>query len=294
MESSIIIVSRYFYSLIHLYYSYKRNRIMKRRFGLKQKYINLGGHKLHYFDSEGDGPVLVLIHGLLDTSFGFRKIITHLPRNYRLIIPDIPGFGKSKMPNVKFLYQVDIFAELIYESLLDMGIESCTVAGHSMGGLVALNMALQDKFKLINRLVLIASTVDPHPHRDEMRKLLFPSAEHEILDLLQYLYYENIPEPDRFFKNALVHLWNTPPFRYLAENSIARENEIFFGKKAGKVRLPTLILAGKEDKITTPAMMKKLKGYIKGSKLKLIPGARHAIHMEKGMELAKEISRFAG
>ena len=265
---------------------------MRKRFGMNHKSVNLGGHKLHYLES-GSGEIpLVFIHGLLDSSFGFRKLVYHLPKQYRVFVLDIPGFGRSRMAPVKYLYQVDIFASLIYEALLHLELDNVILAGHSMGGLITAHIAANDKLGIVRKAILISTTVDPHPERDKMRKLLFPSTEDEILNLIKFLYYETLPEPDRLLKNVLLHLCNSQPYRDLAENTIAREQEIFFGKQCRRITAPVLVVAGEDDSITTPAMMKKLKSYIKKSELKLIPKARHAIHLEKSLELSKVIVDF--
>ena len=265
---------------------------MRERFGMSHKSVNLGGHNLHYLESSHGEIPLVFIHGLLDSSFGFRKLIQHIPREYRVFILDIPGFGKSRMPHVKYLYQVDIFADLVYEALLHMQLDNVVMAGHSMGGLITAHMAANDRLNIIRKIILISTTVDPHPERDQMRKLLFPATEEEITGLLKFLYYENFPEPNQLLKNALVHLCNSPPYQYLADNTIAREKEIFFGNVCKNIKIPALVIAGENDTITTPAMMKKLKGYLKQGKLVLVPNARHAVHMEKPHDLAKEIANF--
>lgn len=265
---------------------------MEKNYGMVHRSVNLGGHEIHYLESSHGEIPLVFIHGLLDSSFGFRKIIKHIPKEYRIYILDIPGFGRSKMAKIKYLYQVDVFADMIYDALLHLELDNVVIAGHSMGGLISAHIAADDRLKIVRKLILISTTVDPHPERDKMRKLLFPSTEKEILNLLQFLYYENFPEPDQLSKNILVHLCNSLPYRYLADNSIEREHDIFFGNTARRINVPTLILAGADDKITTPAMMNNLKKYIRGSKIIFIPNARHAVHLEKATELAAEIRKF--
>ncbi|TGL27381.1 alpha/beta fold hydrolase, partial [Leptospira bourretii] len=79
---------------------------------------------------------------------------------------------------------------------------------------------------------------------------------------------------------------------YLQENTLRREDEIFFDAKMKGIKIPTLILAGAEDEITPPFMMKKINSYIKKSKLVWIPKVRHAIHLEKPDVVAKNIRIF--
>ncbi|NUM42806.1 MAG: alpha/beta hydrolase [Leptospiraceae bacterium] len=248
-----------------------------------------------YFKSQNTGKPVIFIHGLLDASYGFRKIVPLIKEEYQIFLFDIPGFGKSPMPKIKYLYQLDIFADLIYEAILNLGLKNITLIGHSMGGLISQHIALKDKLQknnIVKKLILISSGGTPHKKRDEMKEILFPENRPQLQRLLRHLYYEKFPEPNIFIQNILIHAWNSTEYKYLTENTIKREKEIFFGNKIGEAKIPTLILSGLQDEITTPKMMNTLANYIKGSKLKLIPYAKHAIHLEKPECIAKEINAF--
>lgn len=283
--------SQLIYEFIYKYYTYTRYNVLKKQYGLKQSYADIGGQKMCYFESQNAGKPLILIHGLLDAAFGFRKMIPYLDKKFKLYIIDIPGFGKSKMPPIQYLYQVDIFADMIYKVFQKLNLYNITLCGHSMGGLISQHITIQDrKFHRIQKLVLLSTGGIPHPERDKMRAILFPADPEEVERLLQHLYYKETPIPPKLICKTLVHVWNSIEYKFLAENTIKREYEIFFGKKASKIKIPTWIISGKQDLITTPEAMKTLKSYIRGSKLVLLDHARHAIHLEKPKEVADMIN----
>ncbi|HMV44447.1 MAG TPA: alpha/beta hydrolase [Leptospiraceae bacterium] len=276
------------YRSFYKYFSYTRYQILKKELGLVESYEDIGGNEVCYFVSQNTGKPLILIHGLLDSAFGFRKLVPYLDKQYKLYIIDIPGFGKSRLPKIKYLYQIDIFAKMIYRVIENLNLENAILCGHSMGGLISQHIALLDLHKKrISKLFLLSSGGIPHPKRDEMRAILFPSEHEEVTRLLQHLYYREAPAPSKIIRKTLVVAWNSIEYQYLAENTIEREHEIFFGKEARKIKIPTIIISGKQDSITSPESMKILKSYIRGSKLILLDHARHAIHLEKPREIAE-------
>ncbi len=287
----MIKLNNFLYKLLYSYFSYTRYNVLKKELGLKQYYADIGKQKICYFESQNEGQPLVLIHGLLDSAFGFRKMIPFIDKKYKLYIIDIPGFGKSKLPQIQYLYQVDIFSDMIYKILQKLSLDNIVLCGHSMGGLIAQHMAIQDsKNNRIQKLVLLSSGGIPHPERDKMRAVLFPADHEEVARLLQHLYYKETPMPSKLIRKTLVHAWNSREYKFLAENTIERETEIFFGSEARKIKIPTTIISGKQDLITTPEAMKTLKSYIRGSKLVLLEHTRHAIHLEKPKEVAEIIN----
>lgn len=272
-------------------------RFMESELGFQRMFVDLGGHKLFYLKREGEGPekkTLLLIHGLLDSASGFRKLAPYLRKDFTVLLPDIPGFGWSKLPNVRYLYQVNIFADLLYESIRELSLENVVLGGHSMGSLIAMHIALRDRQKenRIKRLVLLAPGGIPHPKRDEMKDLLFPKNTQQIERLFASLYFESAPNLGGFAKKALLSTWNGPANRYLTHNTLDREEEIFLGKKLSAIGLKSLIVSGKEDPITDPTMVKKLHSYMKKSKITWVPSAKHALHIEKPFEVATAINNW--
>lgn len=282
-----------FYKSLYRHYQYQRRAAMKNMGGVPS-FVDLGGYKLFFwrFGSEKNPPV-VFLHGLLDESFGFRRVIKEmLDDNFCLYVFDLPGYGKSKLPNIKFLYQIDVWGEILRESFEILNLKDITLVGHSMGGLTAQHIVLKDKSKMIRRLMLLAPGGIPHPEREKMREILFPKTERQVVHLLRFLYGAEFPEPSYFLRKTLVTIWNGTPNRYLQENTLRREPEIFFGDKIKAISIPTRIVAGEKDEITPPTMMKKMKSYLKKGKLIWIPNVRHALHLEKPAIVAKELRKF--
>jgi pimeloyl-ACP methyl ester carboxylesterase len=122
----------------------------------------------------GEGEPLVLIHGYQADSRVWQKMIPLLQEKYFLIIPDLPGHGQS--PIIQTTNTMEFLAEIVYNICLSLGFKGVSLAGHSMGGYVAL--AFADKYKgMTDRLVLI----NAYPFEDSITKILARNREAELI-----------------------------------------------------------------------------------------------------------------
>jgi len=91
-----------------------------------------------------DAPPLLLIHGLMTTSYSWRYLFERLGDRYRLVVPDLPGCGRSAIPPVDRRLSAPALGTFIGELQQALGIAGCAAAGNSLGGLLCLHAALRD------------------------------------------------------------------------------------------------------------------------------------------------------
>src|SRR2546429_4296800 len=114
--------------------------------------ITIDGVNIHYVYG-GSGPPLVLVHGLgSSAAVEFYYNLEPLAAHHRVLAIDLPGFGKSDKPMLK--YTIDLFVKAVRDLMACEGLERAAVMGVSMGGRVALGLAL-DSPQLVERLVLV-------------------------------------------------------------------------------------------------------------------------------------------
>ena len=115
------------------------------------------GLRLHYLD-EGQGPVVLWLHGSGPGASGFSNFKANYPvfaaAGYRNIVLDLPGFGRSDKPE-DTEYCLDFFVAALHAFLAAVGIQRCTLLGNSLGGAIALKLAL-DQPQRVARLILMA------------------------------------------------------------------------------------------------------------------------------------------
>jgi pimeloyl-ACP methyl ester carboxylesterase len=115
--------------------------------------VNLHGHRVG-FQAAGDGPLLILLHGITSTSDAWRDVMPRLAERYTVVAPDMIGHGRSAKP--KGDYSLGAYAAGVRDLLAVLGFERGTVVGHSLGGGIAMQFAYLFP-EYIERMALIAS-----------------------------------------------------------------------------------------------------------------------------------------
>ena len=119
-----------------------------------QKFTNVNGSVIRYLeDGPSDCKTLILLHGIGASAERWSRVIPTLSRDYRVIAPDIIGFGYSDKPVVE--YTMDFFIDF-FESFLDnLGISEASIIGSSLGGHIATEFAIRFPH-MVEKLVLVS------------------------------------------------------------------------------------------------------------------------------------------
>ena len=148
---------------------------------IERRFVTLHGYRVAYrtggATEDVERPVLVLVHGIADSSETWRKVLPGLARNHRVVALDLLGYGDSGKP--RHDYSLGGFANVIRDLMVALEIESATLLGHSLGGGVAMQFAYQHPTRC-ERLVLV-STGGLGPEVSWiLRALAAPGAEYVI------------------------------------------------------------------------------------------------------------------
>jgi pimeloyl-ACP methyl ester carboxylesterase len=115
--------------------------------------ITLHGHRVAYREA-GDGPPIVLIHGITGTSDQWEPAIDQLTGGHAVLAPDLLGHGESAKPRGD--YSLGAYASAVRDTMVALGHERATIVGHSLGGGIAMQFAYQYPERC-ERLVLVSS-----------------------------------------------------------------------------------------------------------------------------------------
>jgi pimeloyl-ACP methyl ester carboxylesterase len=146
---------------------------------VRETEIRLHGHRLHYRIG-GEGPLLVLVHGITNSSASWEPVLATLARRFTVIAPDLLGHGDSAKPRGD--YSLGANASLLRDFMLALGHERATIVGHSLGGGIAMQFAYQFPDR-IERLVLVSSGGLGREVTALLRAVALPGAEF-VLPLL--------------------------------------------------------------------------------------------------------------
>ena len=115
--------------------------------------VELHGHTIG-FQAAGEGPLLILLHGITSTSEAWREVMPRLAERYTVIAPDMIGHGRSAKPRGD--YSLGAYAAGVRDLLAVLGFERGTVVGHSLGGGIAMQFAYLFP-EYVERMALISS-----------------------------------------------------------------------------------------------------------------------------------------
>lgn len=162
-------------------------------------WADLDGIRLHYV-TQGEGHLLILLHGWPQTWFTWRKIMPALARQFRVVAPDLRGLGDSEKPTAG--YDKRTVAGDIERLIEHLGRNSATVVGHDWGGPVAFRLAL-DHPKSVERLVIINArlplTGDANFYRPEFVSERWYTFFHLVPELPERLVSGNVDAYIRYF-----------------------------------------------------------------------------------------------
>jgi pimeloyl-ACP methyl ester carboxylesterase len=113
----------------------------------------LHGSRVNYIDL-GQGPPVVLVHGLSGCWQNWLENIPHLARRHRVIALDLPGFGESELPHEEI--NIPGYGRFVDAFLGEIGIERAAVVGNSMGGFIAAEVAISHPSR-VEKLVLVSA-----------------------------------------------------------------------------------------------------------------------------------------
>lgn len=236
---------------------------------------------------EGSGPALVWLHGFTQTRDSARRFRSILAADYEVVAPDLPGHGTSAAVSASLDEAANLVAEL-FEGRPGL------LGGYSMGGRVALHVALRHP-GLVRGLVLLSATAgieDPDERAarralDEARAARIESIGVEaFLDewLAQPLFASLPPDPaERAARSSDAH--------GLAD-ALRRAGTGTQGDLAdalGSLTAPTLVLAGGLD-AKFVAEGRRLAAAIPGARLEVLEGLGHAAHLEDPARVAAAIA----
>ena len=228
----------------------------------------------------GHGPALFLFHSLLSDRASFDAVAPKLSQSFRLILPELPGFGGSKAVSGGLAAVADRMAEAVREAA---GGEETIVLGNGYGGFVALQMAIRHP-GLATRLIFAdCGAAFSDEGRQAFRNMAAASKARglqAITDVaMRRLFAPEFQEkhPDLMRDRREAFLRTDPEVFRAACAALA---ELDLRPQLGQVKVPVLVLVGEHDEATPPPMSHELAAGLPNARLKIIPGCAHVPQLQ--------------
>lgn len=234
------------------------------------------------------GRKIVLVHAAGSNANTWHNQLAHLGAAHSPIALDLPGHGRSA--GVEGLASVLDYSDFLIAFMDTLRIDSAVIAGRSMGGAIAMDLALRYPNRA-QALVLIATAAKfnlPAETVNGLRAVTQGRAPQAFLT--------NAFSPKTVANNFNVvreswmeQIKTDPRVRY---TDVLAVNAVDLREAIGGIRKPVLVIAGADDTITPPADAELIKSRIAGASLAIIPDAGHSVPTEKPAEVNAAIENF--
>jgi pimeloyl-ACP methyl ester carboxylesterase len=275
--------------------------------GVQEQTIDVEGHRVRYLTA-GEGPPLVLLHGVGTSSGEWSWVLPDLARNHLVYAVDLPGYDGSYEPPD---YAPAYTASFVNSFLDAVGVERAVVVGNSFGGLVALHLALSEPAR-VSALVLsdsagLGQAVNPllaalsSPGGGELATALAktpPGAAQRAFRRALLMFARPWQIPLRWLKDQ-YKLAQLPNFTDATLGSIRTvvgpmgQREVLLDRLP-QLQMPTLIVWGIEDRVLPYSQAKEAIALVQDGSLELIPNCGHLPHVEQPKQFVSNIDEFLG
>lgn len=282
---------------------------------LSGEVLQVGGLRIHH-TTGGRGRPLLMIHGLGSSGYmEWRRNLAHLARSHRVLAPDLPGFGRSDKP-ASARYGIAYFARVLRRYLDTVGVRSAAVVGTSLGGRVAIELALTaaprvQRLVLVNALGLgrprlqVAYPLLALPRVGEAAMRVAGLALSRAPDSLirrfagRYAGGEAAAASDAQYLSDMREMYSSAgyPSAYLATvRSLATPRTLLgWSGMAGRLRrtgIPLLLIWGARDPLFPLEHARRTHAAVPGSGLAVIEGAGHTPQAERPDEFNRALLAF--
>jgi 3-oxoadipate enol-lactonase len=240
----------------------------------------------------GEGQPLFLFHSLLSDRASFDAIVPELSKSYRVIVPELPGFGRSQAVGGGLAGVADRMADAVREAA---GGKDAIVLGNGYGGFVALQMAIRHP-KIATRLVLAdCGAAFSEPGREAFRNMAAASRA-KGLSAITDVAMRRLFAPDFQGKHPDLMRDRREAFLNTDADVFRAACDALAGldlrPELDKVKVPVLVLVGEHDEATPPPMSHELAAGLPQAHLEIVPGCAHVPQLQSPAMFLEMIADF--
>jgi 3-oxoadipate enol-lactonase len=240
----------------------------------------------------GDGPPLVLFHSLLSDRTSFDRIVPPLAKNFRVIVPELPGFGSSQAVDGDLPAVANRMATCVREAAAGQDV---MVLGNGYGGFVALQMAIRHP-GIAARLVLAdCGAAFSEPGREAFRNMATAARGKGLAAItpvaMRRLFAPEYQEahPDLMREREAAFLRTDVDVFHAACMALAG---LDLRAELAKVTVPVLVMVGDQDEATPPPMSEELNALLPDARLHVLKGCAHVPQLQAPDAFLEAIDEF--
>lgn len=303
---SILLLSIFLLLLIHPLHGeeMKAARSPLHQLSIPSYKVQAGGVEIHYVEA-GKGPALIFLHGLGGSWKDWAANLPAFAAANRVVAIDFPGFGDS--PQAEVEYSIEWLTDVVEKFIASRNLEAVNLVGHSLGGIVALNLAARPNSRVKRLAVADAVGIGDKTgflSYNLTKKLMGPETKWESLEIgLQeqfksmiesFIRGEKSKTAKEFFQSLPKSPFTGKPLLPMTPAVQLTASIIDFNirPKLSSIRQPTLILWGERDPIAPPQDASLLQKDLPSSTLFMFPNCGHSPMAENPEAFNRELGYF--
>ena len=255
-----------------------------------EKWVTVADTRVRYFQA-GSGPPLILLHGLGEAAVIWYTNVEPLAREHTVYVPDLPGHGASAEP--PWQYSLEGSVHFLEEFMNALGLQRASLVGNSLGGLIALALALEHPQR-VRRLVLEDAAGLGREVAGFLRFMSLPILGEFLVShrrdatqwVLRQVFHNRAHVTDRLV--SLIHEERSRPGNSAAMLKMLRAGVSPLGIKPsinltprlGELRTPTMVFWGSEDRIFPLAHGQRAARLMPEGRLRIFEKCGHWPHLE--------------
>ena len=240
----------------------------------------------------GEGRPLFLFHSLLSDRASFDAIAPDLSKSFRVIVPELPGFGQSPAVTGGLAAVADRMAEAVKDGAEG---QEAIVLGNGYGGFVALQMAIRHPGIAVKLVLADCGAAFSEPGREAFRNMAAASQAKGLAAItdvaMRRLFAPEFQSahPDLMSDRREAFLKTDPE---VFRDACAALAELDLRPELSKVKVPVLVLVGEHDEATPPPMSHELAAGLPQARLLVIPGCAHVPQLQAPKSFLAAIGDF--
>ena len=259
---------------------------------MNEKFIQVDGNKIRYLESGNSKKTLILVHGLGASAERWEKVIPLFEKHYRVIVPDIIGFGHSDKPLTD--YTIEFFTEFLQSFLDVLDIKNPIIIGSSLGGQISAEYAAENS-QNVEKLILVSPSgimKQSTPALDAyIMAALYPNEQNtknafEVMEdsgkLVETKIIDNfisrmkLPNAKLAFMSTILGLKNAP----------------IITTKLQKINVPTMVVWGSDDPVIPIQFSKDFLTSINNCELYEMSKCGHTPYVQEPELFASKVLEF--
>lgn len=263
----------------------------------ENKQVEIYGQKIYYQEAgSAANPKVILLHGLGGDMNNWTLTLPALAAKYHVFAPDQIGFGKSDKPILN--YRIATLVEFLDQFCRKLGIEKASLVGNSLGAWTAAAFAIEHPGK-VEKLVLAGGAGLTSKRwggpalTGELFSILNPSTTAEVKRTFEMIFYNKSFASDAYVAQAFtarLKRGSGQVINSLIESMLRGED--YVDEKVKTIKAPTLVVWGREDRLTPLAMGEAFAKDIPGAQLLVFDQCAHVPQLEKPAEFNAAVLKF--